>query len=376
MLIKTLSAFLLLIYTGAADFAFAQTYFVYVAAESDDEISLISYDAVSGGAQIEQNIEVGEFPTETEGPHGMRVGPDDGHWYFTLAHGIPYGYMYKYKAGTNEKVGRVELGMFPATFDYSPVTGWFYVVNFDLHGDHVPSTVSVVDPVEMVEIDQVETGVMPHGARISPDGMRMYHASMMTDEVIVLNTVSLEIEKRISLTDKTDGHHSMGHHSTAMASSDDHNMESVKHNPEVKPTWVDPHPSKPFIYVAGNGNNKIYEYSTETWEKTREWDTDKGPYNLEVTPDGNLLVVSYKGAGRTGIWDLNSGEELANLENSRKVTHGVVTTPDSKYAFMSVEGIGGEPGSVEVVDLEKKEIVAVVETGKQAGGITFWKMEN
>lgn len=371
--IITLSLFILMI-SGGFQLAFSQTYYIYAAAESEDEISLVSFDAQSGKGEVVKNIEVGEFPTETEGPHGMRMGPDDGYWYYTLAHGIPYGYLYKYKTGTDEKVGRVELGMFPATFDYSPVTGWFYIVNFDLHGDHVPSTVSVVDPAEMVEIDQIETGVMPHGARISPDGLKMYHASMMTDEVIVLNTVTLEIEKRISLSGEEqqmnhDDHHSMMH------SSDDSGSAGMDHNPVVKPTWVHPHPSKPFIYAAGNGNDTIYEISTESWEITNEWKSDKGPYNLEITPDGKLLVVTYKGAGRTGIWDIESGKELANLENSRKVTHGVVISPDGRFAFITVEGIGGEAGSVEIVDLEKREIADVVEIGKQAGGITFWKTE-
>ena len=371
--IITLSLFILMI-SGGFQLAVSQTYYIYAAAESEDEISLIAFDAQSGIGEVVKNIEVGEFPTETEGPHGMRMGPDDEYWYYTLAHGIPYGYLYKYKTGTDEKVERVQLGMFPATFDYSPVTGWFYIVNFDLHGDHVPSTVSVVDPAEMVEIDQIETGVMPHGARISPDGLKMYHASMMTDEVIVLNTVTLEIEKRISLSGEEDQMNHDDHHSM-MHSSDESEVAGMNHNPVAKPTWVHPHPNKPYIYAAGNGNDTIYEISTESWEITNEWKSDKGPYNLEITPDGKLLVVTYKGAGRTGIWDIESGKELANLENSRKVTHGVVISPDGRYAFVTVEGIGGEAGSVEIVDLEKREIADVVEIGKQAGGITFWKME-
>ncbi|MGF1669000.1 MAG: YncE family protein, partial [Balneolaceae bacterium] len=344
---KMISFFISLIFlliSASSTAVYAQTYYVYVAAESEDEISLIHLNPATEKGSVLKNIKVGEFPTEIEGPHGMRMGPDGEYWYYTLAHGIPFGYLYKHKTGSDEMVGRVELGMFPATFDYSPVTGWFYIVNFDLHGDHVPSTVSVVDPVEMVEIEQIVTGVMPHGARVSPDGLRMYHASMMTDEVMVMNTVTLEIEKRIPLSKKKQDHqmsHS-NHHSMMHAS--DSGSEPV-HEPVASPTWVHPNPVKPYIYATGNRNNKIYEISTETWEITNEWDSDKGPYNLEIISDGKLLVVTYKGAGRTGIWDLETGMELANIENSRKVTHGVVISPDDRFAFVSVEGIGGEPGS-------------------------------
>lgn len=149
----------------------------------------------------------------------------------------------------------------------------------------------------------------------------------------------------------------------------------MNHNPVEKPTWADPHPTKPLVYVAGNGSNEILEVDTKEWKVVRRFDTAKGPYNLEVSHDGKLLVVTYKGEGAIGIWDIEKGEELAYIENSRKVTHGVAITQDNKYAFISVEGIGGQPGSVEIIDLENLERMDVVETGKQAGGIVFWKQD-
>ena len=112
------------------------------------------------------------------------------------------------------------------------------------------------------------------------------------------------------------------------------------------------------------------------WKVTRRFQTDKGPYNLEVTQDGKLLVVSYKSVGATGIWDLESGKELAKLPNSRKVTHGVTISPDSRYAFVSAEGIGAEAGVVDIFDLKTLKHVGTAEIGKQAGGIIFWKMES
>ena len=57
------------------------------------------------------------------------------------------------------------------------------------------------------------------------------------------------------------------------------------------------------------------------------------------------------------------------------MSHGIAISSDSKYAFISVEGIGGEPGIVDVISLESYELVSSVEVGKQAGGIAFWKKE-
>jgi DNA-binding beta-propeller fold protein YncE len=117
----------------------------------------------------------------------------------------------------------------------------------------------------------------------------------------------------------------------------------------------------------------VLEINTEKWEVTRRFKAGKAPYNLEVSHDGKLLVASYKGEGATGIFDLESGKEIAKIKNSRKITHGVAISKDNRYAFLSVEGIGGEPGSVDIIDLKTNKRVAVVETGKQAGGIIFWK---
>ena len=75
------------------------------------------------------------------------------------------------------------------------------------------------------------------------------------------------------------------------------------------------------------------------------------------------------------IFDARSGKELARLPTKRKVVHGAVVSPDNRYAFVSVEGVGSEPGTVEVIDLEALKTVATVDVPIQAAGIDFWKME-
>ncbi len=358
----------LLIFTlPGANVLLAQDYYVYVAAESDDEVHMIHFNAETQKGEISETIEVGTWPQENEGPHGLTISPDGDHWFVSIAHGMPYGKLWKYKTGSNEFVGQVELGMFPASMDISTTTGLLYVVNFNLHGDMEPSTVSVVEPESMTRLADVKTGIMPHGSRINSAGTRQYHVSMMTDELIEINTQTLEVQRRFKLSQKSKEHE--------MSAKTDMDHSKMKHKPVEKPTWADPHPGKPFVYVAANGSNEVLEIDTKNWEITQRWKTGKAPYNLEVSHDGKLLVVTYKGEGATGIWDIESGKELAKIENSRKVSHGVAISTDNKYAFISVEGIGGEPGSVDIIDLEELERVDVVETSKQAGGIIFWKQE-
>jgi len=76
------------------------------------------------------------------------------------------------------------------------------------------------------------------------------------------------------------------------------------------------------------------------------------------------------------VFDVATGKELARLATKRKVVHGVAVSSDDRYAFISVEGIAADPGTVEVIDLRSLKIVASVDVPPQAGGIDFWKMVN
>ncbi|MBH51209.1 MAG: hypothetical protein CMG70_04490 [Candidatus Marinimicrobia bacterium] len=359
----------------------AKDYYIYVCAESEDEVALIRFDGKK--AYVEKTIPVGVWPLEIEGPHGITVAPDGEHWYLSMAHGMPYGHLYKYKTGSDKFIERVELGMFPATMEISKATGLLYVVNFNLHGGHSKaSTVSIVDPEEMIEVERVETGIMPHGSRMLNNGMKHYSVAMMSGTLYEIDAMSMELTRTLSTSPpmKKGGHsshnmHSMDHSKMKkskkpMTMKMDHNM------PAEKPTWVYPHPNDNLLYVVNNGTHNVVEVDVKKWKVLRTFKTDKGPYNCEVSRDGRFLVVTYKSAAKTGVWDLKKGKEVAKFNNTRKVTHGVSISPDSRYAFVTVEGVGKEPGAVEIFDLQKLKAVAVAEIGKQAGGIAFWKMTN
>ena len=59
----------------------------------------------------------------------------------------------------------------------------------------------------------------------------------------------------------------------------------------------------------------------------------------------------------------------ARVPTTRRVVHGVVVCADDRYAFVSVEGVAAEPGTVQVLDLKSLTIVATADVPPQAGGI-------
>jgi len=252
-------------------------------------------------------------------------------------------------------------------------------VNFNLHGKMEPSTVSVVDPFYMEEIMQIKTGSMPHGSRISPNGLNHFSVAMMSGELFEINVMTMEISRKMNLELSLN---SLLKDLTKAADNDtlgnvmSHQMmnQNNRHS-SIKPTWVVPHPDGQRVFVAANGADMILEIDLFKWEVVRTFHTGKSPYNIEITSDGKKMIVSYKSEGDTGIWDLCQQKELAVIKNSREITHGISVSPDNKYAFVSVEGKGIERGSVDIISLDKYKLIDVVEVGKQAGGIVFWKVE-
>jgi DNA-binding beta-propeller fold protein YncE len=141
------------------------------------------------------------------------------------------------------------------------------------------------------------------------------------------------------------------------------------------PTWAQPSSDGTRVFVACNKSNEIVEVDTKDWKLVRRIPARNGVYNLGVSADGKWLIATNKRDASVSIYSVGDAKEVARLATKRKVVHGVVVSPDSLYAFVTVEGIGEEPGTVEVVDLAAQKIVAEVDTPSQAAGIDFWKME-
>jgi DNA-binding beta-propeller fold protein YncE len=344
-------------------------YRLYVANESSDRVTRVVFDPVAG-ARIEREIPVGVMPADVDGPHGIATSPDGELWYVTIAHGTPDGAIWKFRAGADSLVARTTLGRFPASIGTSPDGRFLFVVNFNLHGDPVPSSLSIVYAPDLIEIARVTSCVMPHGGRTNAAGTRHYHVCMHSDQLVELDIRSFSISSRFSLTP---GHEGPLELDDLGVSGEHHAAEPV-----CSPTWVaagaGPRAGR-FVYVACNRAAEVLEVDVEAREVTRRFATGAGPYNLESSPDGRLLAVTLKGSQALSVIDLDAGREVARLETSRPITHGVVISPDNRYAFVTNESIGGVPGTLDVFDLGRLERVASAELGLQAGGVALWRFD-
>ena len=351
-------------------------YFVFVGSEGNDEVALVKFGP--SGAAVVRTVRMGTNPTELVGPHGVGVSPDKRYYYVSTAHGTPYGSLWKYTTVGDSLVGRVGLGAFPATVQVSPDGNYVWVVNFNLYGDMITSSVSVVYGPQMVEVARIPTCVMPHGSRLNPQGTRHYSACMMNDALIEIDARTMSLARHFTLTKGKE--HGMAGAPGAMSSD---GMAGMNHGAgpmkpsdiTCSPTWAQPSPDGASVFVACNKSNDIAEIDVDHWTLKRRIPAGDGVYNLGITRDGKLLVGTNKRGQSVSVIDVASGKELARIATARKVASGVVISPDDRYAFVTVEGVGAQPGTVEIIDLAALTRVASVDVGPQAGGIDVWKVE-
>ena len=364
------------------------TYWAYVGAESADTLHRIRFGPE--GTTVERTIRIGELPTEMEGPHGLVISADGKYLYMTTGHGRPDGKLWKYALPSDTLVGEgLSLGMFPASVDVTPDGLYAISVNFNLHGDMVPSTVSVVYTPDNTEVARIVTCTMPHGSRIDPSGLRQYSTCMMDDQLVEIDTRTFAVARRFSVAKGKEGSLPAGdaHAGHVMPGAKPVPATPVVDPAEVgytgerhamtpatcSPTWAQPSADGHKIFVACNKADEILEIDRDSWSVTRRLPTGRGVYNLAVTADGRLLVATLKQGSLFEIFEIASGKSLARLKTSTTLAHGVAVSPDSRYAFVSSEGKGAEPGKVDVFDLRALALAGTVDVGQQASGIAFWR---
>ncbi|MCC7000774.1 MAG: hypothetical protein IT357_01360 [Gemmatimonadaceae bacterium] len=368
-------------------------YYAYVGAESADKIYRLRFGPE--GAVIERELIIGEMAAEMEGPHGLAISADGKYLHMTTGHGFPDGKYWQYHLGPDTLMGPgILLGAFPASIDVTPDGFYTFSANFNLHGDMVPSSMSVVYVPNMTEVARIVTCTMPHGSRVSPDGRFHYSGCMMDDELVEIDTKSMAVSRRFSVAQGNegelpadggdmlkmwiDGAKEVSKGETAdpaqvgYIAMGGHKHEMTPNS--CSPTWAQPSANGGKIYVACNKADEILEIDHATRTLTRRMATGRGIYTLAVTPDGALMVGTLKQGAGVEIFDLASGKSVARLKTSNTVAHGVAISTDSRYAFVSSEGVGAALGKVDVFDLQARAKVATFEIGQQASGIAFWKM--
>src|SRR5205814_6481113 len=170
-------------------------YRILVASESGDIVTQLVWDGTA--LAVAKVVPVGIMPADIDGPHNVAVAPDGSAWYVTIAHGTPYGSLWKMSAGSDTLLGRAQVEMFPTTIGLTPDGALAFVANSDFHGDHPRvNVVTIVQTASMTPLTNLPACDMPHGVKVNHAGTFVYVSCMNADEILEIDRQSLRITRR------------------------------------------------------------------------------------------------------------------------------------------------------------------------------------
>jgi YVTN family beta-propeller protein len=328
-------------------------YRVGVVSESGDIATWLK--PLGDSLAVERVVPLGIMPTDIDGPHNIAMAPDQRSYYVTIAHGTPFGTLWKLDATRDSLIGRVQVELFPTTISLTPDGQFAFVANSDFHGDHPRTNVlSVVYTPTMNKITDIPVCDMPHGVKVNHAGTKVYVSCMHSDEILEVDVGTFGIARR-----------SRTGEGQALASTGPaHGAQ------ECSPTFVSVSPDDRRLYVACNSGNSLQVWDAATLTKVAEIPVGKGAYNVEPSLDGKLVVVTNKKDQSISLIDAVKLKEIGRIATSKKIVHGVAFSPDRRLAFISSESIGADPGAVDVIDLAARKRVATTIIPGQPTGIT------
>lgn len=344
----------------------APSYRIYVASESGDIVTQLAWDGTA--LKTLATVPVGIMPADIDGPHNVTVSPDGRFYYVTIAHGTPYGTLWKMDAAGDTLLGRAPVEMFPTTISVTPDGELAFVANSDFYGDH-PRTnvVSVIYTPQMVPLTTIAACDMPHGVKVNHAGTKVYVSCMNSDEILEIDRQSLVITRRHK-TGTEDmimtGHTGGGGGNARLAPAHDF----------CSPTFVSVSPDDRRLYVACNHTNALQVLDAATLQLVKQIETGHGAYNVEPSADGKWVIVTNKKDQSVSLIDAATLTEAARIPTSKPFPHGIAYAPDSRYAFISQESKGVDPGAVDVIDLTTRTDVAHAAVPLQPTGITIRRL--
>ena len=344
------------------------TYRILVASESGDIVTQLVWDGTA--LTVAKVVPVGIMPADIDGPHNVTVAPDGSAWYVTIAHGTPYGSLWKMGAGTDSLLGRAQVEMFPTTISVTPDGNLAFVANSDFHGDHPRvNVVSIIQTATMTPLTNLPACDMPHGVKVNHAGSFVYVSCMNSDEILEIDRQRLRITRRHKTGEGMGMSMHTGGTPPAPAAAGPARPGGPAH--DCSPTFVSVSPDDRRLYVACNHGNTLQVLDAASFELVKEIPVGAGAYNVEPSADGRWVIVTNKKAQSVSLVDAQSLTEIAKIPTSKSLPHGIAYSPDGRWAFISQESVGADPGAVDVIDLTTRARVATIPVPRQPTGITI-----
>jgi DNA-binding beta-propeller fold protein YncE len=353
-------------------------YRVGIVSESGDIVTWLKPNGAT--LTVERVVPVGIMPADIDGPHNITMAPDMKSYFVTIAHGVPFGTLWRLDARTDSLMGRATVELFPTTIAITPDGEFAFVANSDFHGDRPRvNVVSIVHVPTMAKITDLLACDMPHGVKVNHAGTFAYVSCMNSDEILEIDTNTFAISRRVRIGkghEMAGGDHAKMDHAAAAATAATQQPPADPYGllkKECAGTFVSVSPDDKTLYVACNYGNSVQVWDAASLTLVKEIPVGVGAYNVEPSPDGTIIIVTNKKDQSFSIVDTKAFAELARIKTTKKIVHGVAYSPDGRYGYVSQESIGSDPGAIDVVDLAARKVVSTIAIPAQPTGLTILK---
>ncbi len=318
-------------------------YVLLVGLESEDAVAVV--DPAAG--TVIRKIPVGISTEDVEGVHALLVAPDRRSYYLSIAHGWPYGSVWKLAAERDSLIAKTDVGLFPATLAQTPDGTWLFVVNYNLHGDPQTDTVSIIHTPTMTQVKQIPVCTKPHGLVASHDGTSVYVSCTRDNVIKKISVASLSVvDSTTALIDEDRADNKVCYPAGLALSLDDRKL-----------------------YIACHRHGEVRVMSTaKLGQVTNRIPVGDGPYLLQLDPRGERLYVPNRNAQSYTVIDTATETPVATNPSSASHPHTFAFGPDG-MVYLSMESHAVVPGAIDVIDPRTLTTLRSIPVGLQATGV-------
>jgi len=280
-------------------------------------------------------------------PHFVAVEPDGSFWYVTL---IADGRVLKFNRN-NELVGQLPmevagmLGMQP--------NGDLLVVTRSMSAVNPPARVGLVGRADM-EVEEIEVPFpRPHASAADPRGGRIWVGSLGVNQIATIDAETGEL----AIT----------------------TLEGEQ--PQVFVQFaVSPDGTR--LVATTEHTNKLLVFDSTDPDRLRllhTVDVNPKPWHPSYSPDGRYVWFGNQASNTVTVVDARQWKVDKVIEGEGLAEpHGSAISPDGRWVYISNRNTKGtyrgrgadeRPGTVVVIDAERREIVKVLEVGRYAAGL-------
>jgi YVTN family beta-propeller protein len=318
--------------------------FLYVASQEEVTVAVIDM----GTNELVETVDLKTMGySETAKAHHTAVEPDGSHWYVSL---IAAGKILKFDRD-NRLVGEADFET-PGMLSLDPESDLLYVGR-SMAAVNPPQRVGVVRRSTM-EIEEVDVFFpRPHALIVDTHGDRFFSASLGQNSIAYAPLGDEDVDLL--------GLDGMNHMLVQFAVSPDGD-------------WM----------VAGGqmtGDLLIFDLSGDEPAVVNSVDVGGQPWHPSFTPDGRYVWIPNQTANTVTVVDTDSWSVADVISHPALIEpHGSAVSPDGSTVYVSGRNVAGtyqsavggdgRPGTVVAIDAGTHEVVAVIEVGRYAAGMS------